>query len=140
MITNVIRAITRNRQYNAGNYANALEKHNKLKDKLTRAITRERDRLKLAAFGDIQPEAIENPIAGVRAAILHDNSRKVKALALASYEGGYWGAVRLAASYDQAIANIMDFEECYGELQSQNQKLFLTFALAEPKRVLNGHK
>jgi hypothetical protein len=140
VITNIIKQITSNR-LNTRDYERAMVNHKKLRTKLNKAIETTRGQLKRAAFDGLNPQVVYNPIVGIRAAILAGNSQKVKELALAAYEGGQYGAVRLAASYDPDIANLMDFEMTYGVLQNQNQQVFLRFALAEPtKRRANGQK
>lgn len=133
VITNIIKQITSNRLYTR-DYEKAMVNHKKLKAKLNKAIETTREELKRAAFGDLTPKPVYNPIAGIKAAILQGNGQKVKELALSAYEGGQYGAVRLAASYDLAIANLIDFEMTYGVLQNQNQQVFLRFALAEPTK------
>ena len=135
MISNIIREITNNRRY-PGDFEAAIERHNKLRSKLDKAITRERERLTLLAFGDIEPdpEAKNHPLNAIRAAVKSEDKTRIKATARAAYEAGYYTTMELAGILDPSIAALLDFEYCYGPAASLNQQLFLKFALEAPRQ------
>jgi len=131
-LEDLFRAISRNKAA-AIPYFEKLENHRRLVDQLQAAIEKQRLWLESAAFGEIEPVIVNDPIGAVRQAIKDNDPLAIKAAALAGYKSNQINAVRLAAEFDQDIAALVDHLRTYGELANLNQRLFMRFALAEPE-------
>lgn len=127
-IEDVLQKIVKNKRR-----GDASAKHEKLLLQFQDQLAVTRARLEAAAFEDVEPVIVSDPIRSVRDAIMAGDNTALKAAALAGYEQDIYTAVRLAAEFDQDIAALVDYMITFGELASLNQRLFLESVLSAPE-------
>ena len=111
----------------------AMARHKELVSLFQEQLADDLARLEAAAFGEIEPVIVNDPIGAVRQAIKDNDPQAIKAAALAGYEQGIYTVVRLAAGYDQAISDLADHLQTFGALANLNQRLFIEAILAAPE-------
>ena len=130
-VEKLFRQIARNKQ-KALPYDVKIKTHRDYVTQYQKAIKTRKKVLEREAFQGLDPMTCEDPLGEIKAAIKTASPQAIRQAACNAYAIGFYSAVRIAAEFDQAIRNLIEFLETFDELQSPPMRIFIDLALSDP--------